>query len=97
MHKLLQEERLQGSTLLVLANKQDLDGAASSDEIRDLLKLGMKLVSLFLSSRFKIISKLITGQLSQFQLLMTKSKNCKMHLDGLLTILHQEFSLLINS
>ena len=40
MHKLLQEERLQGSTLLVLANKQDLDGAATSDEIRDLLKLG---------------------------------------------------------
>merc|ERR1712227_562672 len=39
MHKLLQEERLQGSTLLVLANKQDLDGAATSDEIRDLLKL----------------------------------------------------------
>ena len=43
MHKLLQEERLQGSTLLVLANKQDLDGAATSDEIRDLLKLGNSL------------------------------------------------------
>merc|ERR1712212_470472 len=39
MHKLLQEERLQGSTLLVLANKQDLDGSASVDDIRKLLKL----------------------------------------------------------
>jgi len=39
MHKLLKEERLQGATLLVLANKQDLVGAATHDEIRQLLKL----------------------------------------------------------
>lgn len=32
---LLQEERLGGATLLVLANKQDLPGALSSQEIRD--------------------------------------------------------------
>jgi len=39
MHKLLREERLQGATLLVLANKQDLEGAATHDEIRELLNL----------------------------------------------------------
>ena len=38
--QLLKEERLQGATLLVLANKQDLVGAATHDEIRQLLKLG---------------------------------------------------------
>ena len=38
--ELLKEERLQGATLLVLANKQDLVGAATHDEIRQLLKLG---------------------------------------------------------
>ena len=38
--QLLKEERLQGATLLVLANKQDLDGAATHDEIRKLLNLG---------------------------------------------------------
>lgn len=32
---LLQEERLGGATLLVLANKQDLPGALSSQEIKD--------------------------------------------------------------
>ena len=36
----MKEERLQGATLLVLANKQDLVGAATHDEIRKLLKLG---------------------------------------------------------
>ena len=36
----MKEERLQGATLLVLANKQDLVGAATHDEIRQLLKLG---------------------------------------------------------
>ena len=40
--QLLKEERLQGATLLVLANKQDLVGAATHDEIRQLLKLGEK-------------------------------------------------------
>ena len=43
--KLLKEERLQGATLLVLANKQDLVGAATHDEIRQLLKLGGKSVN----------------------------------------------------
>ena len=38
--QLLKEERLQGATLLVLANKQDLVGAVTHDEIRQLLKLG---------------------------------------------------------
>ena len=72
MHKLLQEERLQGSTLLVLANKQDLDGAASSDEIRDLLKLGMVLLNSLIYFYIcmlisQIISKRITGRLSPFR------------------------------
>lgn len=32
---LLEEERLAGATLLVLANKQDLPGALSAQEIKD--------------------------------------------------------------
>ncbi|XP_058811613.1 ADP-ribosylation factor-like protein 2 [Topomyia yanbarensis] len=36
---LLQEERLAGATLLVLANKQDLPGALTSNEIKDVLGL----------------------------------------------------------
>jgi ADP-ribosylation factor-like protein 2 len=32
---LLEEERLAGATLLVLANKQDLPGAISAQEIKD--------------------------------------------------------------
>ncbi|XP_055377621.1 ADP-ribosylation factor-like protein 2 [Condylostylus longicornis] len=36
---LLQEERLAGATLLVLANKQDLPGALSSQEIKEILNL----------------------------------------------------------
>lgn len=36
---LLQEERLAGATLLVLANKQDLPGALSSQQIESLLEL----------------------------------------------------------
>lgn len=32
---LLQEERLAGATLLVLANKQDLPGALSANDIKD--------------------------------------------------------------
>nr|AEJ38209.1 ADP-ribosylation factor-like protein 2 [Laodelphax striatellus] len=39
LHKLLQEERLAGATLLVFANKQDLPGALSAEEIRDVLNL----------------------------------------------------------
>ena len=41
----MKEERLQGATLLVLANKQDLVGAATHDEIRQLLKFGWKSVN----------------------------------------------------
>ena len=37
--QLLLEERLDGATLLVMANKQDLPGAASVDEIQKLLGL----------------------------------------------------------
>ncbi|XP_037091774.1 ADP-ribosylation factor-like protein 2 [Pollicipes pollicipes] len=39
LHSLLLEERLAGATLLVFANKQDLAGALSREEIRDLLEL----------------------------------------------------------
>ncbi|KAG2217903.1 hypothetical protein INT45_008653 [Circinella minor] len=37
--QLLQEERLAGATLLVFANKQDLAGALSEQELRDALEL----------------------------------------------------------
>eukprot|EP01083_Nonionella_stella_P127492 386191_1 len=36
---LLQEERLQGASLLVFANKQDLNGALSGEDIGDLLEI----------------------------------------------------------
>ncbi|XP_057710892.1 ADP-ribosylation factor-like protein 2 [Corythoichthys intestinalis] len=39
LHKLLLEERLLGSTLLVFANKQDLPGALSEEAIRSALAL----------------------------------------------------------
>lgn len=39
LHKLLTEERLAGATLLVLANKQDLRGAAGCAEIAEQLRL----------------------------------------------------------
>lgn len=35
LRKLLEEERLAGATLLVLANKQDLPGALNAHEIKD--------------------------------------------------------------
>lgn len=39
LHALLQEERLAGATLLVLANKQDVPGALSGAEIKEILQL----------------------------------------------------------
>lgn len=39
LHKLLKEERLEGATLLVLANKQDIEGALSVQEIQNVLQL----------------------------------------------------------
>ncbi|GAA5874890.1 hypothetical protein JCM3774_006560 [Rhodotorula dairenensis] len=39
LHGLLQEERLMGASLLVFANKQDIRGAMSSDEISQALDL----------------------------------------------------------
>jgi len=39
LHQLLVEERLAGATLLVFANKQDLPGALSSEEIKEVLDL----------------------------------------------------------
>jgi ADP-ribosylation factor-like protein 2 len=39
LHSLLQEERLLGATLLVFANKQDLPGALTSEEIKASLGL----------------------------------------------------------
>nr|CAD7586893.1 unnamed protein product [Timema genevievae] len=41
LHELLQEERLLGATLLVFANKQDLPGSFSSQEITDILELNL--------------------------------------------------------
>lgn len=38
---LLQEERLVGATLLVLANKQDLPGSLSAQEIKDVSRSRM--------------------------------------------------------
>jgi ADP-ribosylation factor-like protein 2 len=40
MHKLLQEDRLEGATLLIFANKQDLPGAMPLKEVGILLELG---------------------------------------------------------
>lgn len=39
LHALLEEERLAGASLLVFANKQDLSGALSCEEIKDVLDL----------------------------------------------------------
>ena len=39
LYKLLQEERLEGASLLILANKQDLPGAMSAPEIAEFLEL----------------------------------------------------------
>ncbi|CAM6053410.1 unnamed protein product [Sphagnum tenellum] len=39
LHQLLQEERLLGATLLVFANKQDLPGSLSAEEIQEILEL----------------------------------------------------------
>jgi len=39
LHQLLQEERLLGATLLVFANKQDLPGALTAAEIKEVLEL----------------------------------------------------------
>lgn len=39
LHGLLKEERLQGATLLILANKQDIEGALSVQEIASVLDL----------------------------------------------------------
>lgn len=40
LHKLLQEERLAGATLLVLANKQDVAGAVGAEAAQAALRLG---------------------------------------------------------
>ena len=39
LEQLLQEERMIGATLLVLANKQDLPGAASIEDIKKFLNI----------------------------------------------------------
>lgn len=39
LHELLQEERLAGATLLVFANKQDIEGALKPDDIKNVLRL----------------------------------------------------------
>mmetsp|Transcript_44033 Transcript_44033/g.140213 ORF Transcript_44033/g.140213 Transcript_44033/m.140213 type:complete len:185 (+) Transcript_44033:151-705(+) len=40
LHGLLKEEKLAGSSLLIFANKQDLEGALSKEEIEKVLNLG---------------------------------------------------------
>ena len=40
LFELLQQERLAGATLLIFANKHDIDGALSSHEIAQLMQLG---------------------------------------------------------
>jgi ADP-ribosylation factor-like protein 2 len=52
---LLQEERLAGATLLVLANKQDLPGALSAQEIKDVRKLFLKNLQFLLSHPAQIL------------------------------------------
>lgn len=49
LRTLLQEERLAGATLLVLANKQDVPGALSSKEIKDVCA---EFLSVFTSSNW---------------------------------------------
>jgi len=39
LHSLLQEDRLAGASLIILANKQDIAGAMSDVEIREALDL----------------------------------------------------------
>lgn len=39
LHDLLKEERLSGASLLILANKQDLAGALTSDQLKEALQL----------------------------------------------------------
>lgn len=46
LNKLLQEERLAGATLLVLANKQDVPGALPSKEIKDVCIINFNFVKL---------------------------------------------------
>ncbi|GFR08042.1 ADP-ribosylation factor-like protein 2 [Trichonephila clavipes] len=41
LHTLLLEERLSGATLLVFANKQDLPGALTAEDIKELLELDL--------------------------------------------------------
>lgn len=40
LHNLLEEERLQGATLLVFCNKRDLPGSVEVDKIKEFLELG---------------------------------------------------------
>ncbi|EFJ26161.1 ARF-like GTPase [Selaginella moellendorffii] len=41
LHNLLKEERLAGASLLILANKQDIDGSLDLDEISKVLRLDL--------------------------------------------------------
>lgn len=58
LHKLLLEERLAGATLLIFANKQDVAGSLSAEEIYSVLRLGD------LGSRhYKVVAcSAVTGQ-----------------------------------
>jgi len=40
LHKLLQQEKLAGASVLVFANKQDLEGSLTSEQIAQVLELG---------------------------------------------------------
>ena len=62
---LLEEERLAGATLLVLANKQDLPGALSAQEIKDV------------SIKFAIVEPYIVPIVAQNRLRQTSMNTCK--------------------
>lgn len=51
LHELLKEERLAGAALLVLANKQDIPGAFSLEDIQEARLLPLLLLSLECSAR----------------------------------------------
>ena len=70
LHKLLEEERLLGATLLVFANKQDLPGALGMDEIRE-----VKIIKLVILEG--IVGELIHGPRLKSSQIITGVHNLK--------------------
>ncbi|XP_026678286.1 ADP-ribosylation factor-like protein 2 [Diaphorina citri] len=54
LHELLQEERLAGATLLVFANKQDIEGALTPEDIKNVSEKATK-VKLNKQSKFQVL------------------------------------------